>query len=195
MKLSWFTLVPSRGKKEILNLEAAHPMNMGVAERKIKIVVFGAYNAGKSSFIRSLDPFSRHIEAENADGSTTVAMDFGRIRIGDHAVFLFGTPGQERFEFARKVLSRGMDGAIVVVDSTRDMDEITLSLFQWLKSRGIPVAVMANKCDCADALPDQVKTRAPWFPVHAISARTGMNVEPSLRAFLAEILSACAPLP
>ena len=168
---------------------------MGVAERKIKIVVFGAYNAGKSSFIRALDPFSRHIEAENADGSTTVAMDFGRVRIGEHSVFLFGTPGQERFEFARTILSRGMDGAIVIVDSTRDPDEITMNLFQWLKSRGFPVAVMANKCDCADALPDQVKERAPGFPVHTISARTGMNVEPSLRAFLKDILSARVPIP
>jgi hypothetical protein len=186
---------PSNNKKEILNLVATQLSYMGVAELKIKIVVFGAYNAGKSSFIRALDPFSRHIEAENADGSTTVAMDFGRIRIGDHSVFLFGTPGQERFEFARKVLSRGMDGAIIVVDSTRDMDEITMNLFQWLRSRGIPVAVMANKCDCADALPDQVRAKAPWFPVHTISARTGMNVEPSLRAFLREILAAKVPLP
>jgi small GTP-binding protein len=168
---------------------------MGVAGQKIKIVVFGAYNAGKSSFIRSLDPFSRHIEAEDADGSTTVAMDFGRVRIGDHSVFLFGTPGQERFDFAREVLSRGMDGAIVVVDSTRDMDRTTLDLFQWLKSRGIPVAVMANKCDCADALPEQVREKVSWFPVHAISARTGKNVETSLRAFLSEILSARVPLP
>src|SRR5512136_3436530 len=104
---------------------------MGVAGQKIKIVVFGAYNAGKSSFIRALDPFSRHIEAENADGSTTVAMDFGRVRIGELSIFLFGTPGQERFEFARKVLSRGMDGAIIIVDATREPDRITLDLFQW----------------------------------------------------------------
>jgi small GTP-binding protein len=168
---------------------------MGVAERKIKIVVFGAYNAGKSSFIRSLDPFSRHIEAENEDGSTTVAMDFGRVRVGEQSIFLFGTPGQERFEFARKVLSRGMDGAIVIVDCTRDLDEITLSLFQWLGSRGIPVAVMANKCDCPGALPDRVKAGVPGFPVHAISARTGMNVETSLRAFLSDILATRVPLP
>jgi small GTP-binding protein len=169
---------------------------MGVmAGQKIKIVVFGAYNAGKSSFIRALDPFSRHIEAENADGSTTIALDFGRVRVGDCSVFLFGTPGQERFEFARTILSRGMDGAVVVVDSTRDLDEITLHLFQWLRSRSIPVAVMANKCDCADALPEQVRTQVPWFPVHVISARTGKNVELSLRAFLKEILSARVPVP
>jgi small GTP-binding protein len=166
-----------------------------VAGLKIKIVVFGAYNAGKSSFIRALDPFSRHIEAENEDGSTTVAMDFGRARIGDHSVFLFGTPGQERFEFARKILARGMDGAIVIVDSTRDLDETTVRLFQWLRSQGIPVAVMANKCDCGDALPHRVKDRVPWFPVHAISARTGMNVEASLRAFLEDVLTAQVPLP
>ncbi len=169
---------------------------MGVADgQKIKIVVFGAYNAGKSSFIRALDPYSRHIEAENADGSTTIALDFGRIRIGDCSVFLFGTPGQERFEFARTILSRGMDGAVVMVDSTREMDEITEHLLQWLRSRRIPVAVMANKCDCAEALPEQVRSQVPWFPVHAISARTGMNVEPSLRTFLKEILSAQVPVP
>ncbi|HXW99181.1 MAG TPA: GTP-binding protein [Methanomicrobiales archaeon] len=168
---------------------------MGVAERKIKIVVFGAYNAGKSSFIRALDPFSRHIEAETADGSTTVAMDFGRTRVGEHAVFLFGTPGQDRFEFARQILARGMDGAVVVVDSTRDMDDLTLSLFSWLRSRNIPVAVMANKCDSREAVPDRVRTKAPGFPVHNVSARTGMNVEASLRSFVGEILSARVPVP
>ena len=168
---------------------------MGVAGRKIKIVVFGAYSAGKSSFIRALDPFSRHIEAENEDGSTTVAMDFGRIRIGDHAVFLFGTPGQDRFEFARQILSRGMDGAVVVVDCTREVDELTTNLLSWLRSRGIPVAVMANKCDCGEAMPDRVRTRAPWCSVHSISARTGMNVETALRSFVGEILSARVPLP
>jgi len=168
---------------------------MGVAERKIKIVVFGAYNAGKSSFIRALDPFSRHIEAETADGSTTVAMDFGRTRVGDHAVFLFGTPGQDRFEFARQILARGMDGAVVVVDSTRDMDDLTLSLFSWLRARNIPVAVMANKCDSREAMPDRVRTEAPGFPVHNVSARTGMNVEASLRSFVGEILSARVPVP
>jgi len=168
---------------------------MGVAERKIKIVVFGAYNAGKSSFIRALDPFSRHIEAETADGSTTVAMDFGRTRVGDHAVFLFGTPGQDRFEFARQILARGMDGAVVVVDSTRDMDDLTLSLFSWLRSRNIPVAVMANKCDSREAVPDRVRTGATGFPVHNVSARTGMNIEASLRSFVGEILSARVPVP
>jgi signal recognition particle receptor subunit beta len=66
-----------------------------------------------------------------------------------------------------------VDGAVVMVDCTRDMDEITLSLFQWLKTRGIPVVVMANKCDCPGALPDRVRDLVPWFPVHAISARTG----------------------
>lgn len=168
---------------------------MGVAGRKVKIVVFGAYNAGKSSFIRSLDPFSRHVEAEYEDGSTTVAIDFGRVRIGDCSVFLFGTPGQDRFEFARKIVSRGMDGAIVVVDSTRDLDEMTLGLFQWLRSRSIPVAVMANKCDCPEATPEKVRAHAMPFAVHTISARTGMNVEPTLRVFLKEILSARVPLP
>jgi small GTP-binding protein len=168
---------------------------MGGPEKKVKIVVFGAYNAGKSTFIRALDPFSRHIEAQNEDGSTTVAMDFGRVRVGEHAVFLFGTPGQDRFEFARQILSRGMDGAVVVVDCTREMDEPTMNLFSWLRSRGIPVAVMANKCDRGEAVPDRVRAKVPGCSVHNISARTGMNVETALRSFVGEILSARVPLP
>jgi hypothetical protein len=54
---------------------------------------------------------------------------------------------------------------------------------------------MANKCDRPDALPEEVRAKAPGFPVHAISARTGLNVEPALRAFLADILAARVPLP
>ncbi len=90
-----------------------------MAEGRLKIVVFGSFNAGKSSFIQALDPKSRHIEAASNEGPTTVAFDFGRLTVRDRAVYLFGTPGQERFEFVRQVLSRGMDGAIIMVDATK----------------------------------------------------------------------------
>lgn len=94
-----------------------------MAEGRLKIVVFGSFNAGKSSFIQALDPpRSRHIEASSEEGPpTTVAFDFGRLTVRDKAVFLFGTPGgQERFEFVRQIISRGgMDGAIIVVDARR----------------------------------------------------------------------------
>ena len=71
-----------------------------MAEDRLKIVVFGSFNAGKSSFIQALDPHSRHIEASSDEGPTTVALDFGRLKVNGRAVYLFGTPGQERLSLS-----------------------------------------------------------------------------------------------
>jgi len=151
---------------------------------KLKIVVFGSYNAGKSTFIRSLDPESRHIEADNENGSTTVALDYGRVVVGDKKVYLFGTPGQERFEFVRQILARGTDGAVVMVDSTAEIDDMTLYLCEWLTDRDIPFVVMLNKCDCTDASPEKFVDVICDGYAHKISAITGENVYEALAAFV-----------
>jgi small GTP-binding protein len=129
-----------------------------MTEDRLKIVVFGAFNAGKSTFIHTLDPEARHTEADIVGGTTTVALDFGRILIGDRHVYLFGTPGQERFEFAREIISRGIDGAIVIVDATADVDEFTGHVCRGLRAAGIPRVVALNKCDCDDACPEHIRT-------------------------------------
>jgi small GTP-binding protein len=154
---------------------------------KIKIVVFGQYNAGKSTFIHSVDPTSRHIEAKNEEGTTTVALDFGRVKVGTKKIFLFGTPGQDRFEFARKIVSRGMHGAIVMVDSTGDVDERTYTLCEWLTKQDIPFAIMLNKCDHPLASPEKFADILDDGYGHLISARTGENVMESLSAFVDRI--------
>lgn len=154
---------------------------------KLKIVVFGSFNAGKSTFIRSLDPESRHVEADNDNGSTTVALDYGRVTVGEKKVYLFGTPGQERFEFVRQILARGTDGAIVVVDSTSEIDDMTLYLCEWLTDREIPFVVMLNKCDCADSNPEKFVDVICDGYAHKISALTGENVHEALSAFVNRI--------
>ena len=53
---------------------------------KIKIVIFGAYNAGKSSFIRSIDPQARNVDARTTEVPTIVALDFGRADVGETKV-------------------------------------------------------------------------------------------------------------
>jgi len=155
-----------------------------MAEGRLKIVVFGSFNAGKSSFIQALDPKSRHIEAASNEGPTTVAFDFGRLTVRDRAVYLFGTPGQERFEFVRQILSRGMDGAIIVVDATTGVDEMTRHLYSRLKDLGVPLAFMANKCDCPDAMPDAICRDLPGEMVFPISALNSEDVHAALETFV-----------
>ncbi len=96
--------------------------------RSFKIVVTGPFSAGKTTFIktiseiaivsteRSISDHTRSVKQE-----TTVAMDFGRITISkDIVLYLFGTPGQERFDFMWQILSEGMLGYIIMVDASRD---------------------------------------------------------------------------
>ncbi len=151
---------------------------------RLKIVIFGAYNAGKSSFIRAIDPDSHHIEANNGDIPTTVGLDFGRIVINNRKIFLFGTPGQERFEFVRDIISRGMDGAIVVADTTRDMDGLTEQICNALSVSGYPYAVFLNKCDHQDSRPDRYHAVTGTVFSPEISAITGCNTADALREYL-----------
>src|SRR5512136_3125493 len=93
----------------------------------VKMVITGPFTSGKTQFIQAVSEIDvvsteRKIssDAEKIKDSTTVAMDFGRITVDDELVlYLFGTPGQKRFDFMWEVLSEGMLGFIVVVDSTK----------------------------------------------------------------------------
>ncbi len=49
-------------------------------EKRYKIVVFGAFGAGKTTLVKTLDPESYHVEADCAGGTTTIALDFGRVQ-------------------------------------------------------------------------------------------------------------------
>src|SRR2546421_6651426 len=97
----------------------------------VKVVVTGPFAAGKTTFISSLSDIPLvSTEKPVTDETrvtkelTTVSMDFGKISFGRGddalALYLFGTPGQERFDFMWEVLARGMLGFVVMVDVTRD---------------------------------------------------------------------------
>jgi hypothetical protein len=127
----------------------------------VKMVVTGPFNAGKTEFIRSVSEIDvvsteRRIssEAERVKDQTTVAMDFGRITVDDNLVlYLFGTPGQRRFDFMWEILSEGMLGFIVMVDSSRPetFREARNILETFRAYAPTPYVVAANKQDSREA--------------------------------------------
>lgn len=127
----------------------------------VKIVVTGPFSAGKTAFIQSvseIDVVSTEkkisSEAEKIKEQTTVAMDFGRITVDEDLVlYLFGTPGQRRFDFMWQILSEGMLGFIVMVDSNRpETFREARSILQTFRAYApTPYVVAANKQDCDDA--------------------------------------------
>jgi len=128
----------------------------------VKMVVTGPFSAGKTEFIRSVSEIDvvsteRKISSSSEKSvkeATTVAMDFGRITVDDDLVlYLFGTPGQRRFDFMWEILSEGMLGFIVLVDSTRpETFREARSILETFRAYApTPYVVAANKQDMKDA--------------------------------------------
>jgi len=127
----------------------------------VKMVVTGPFSSGKTQFIQSVSEIDvvsteRKIssDAERIKESTTVAMDFGRITVdADLVLYLFGTPGQKRFDFMWEILSEGMLGFVVMVDSTRpETYREAKSILETFRAYApTPYVVAANKQDQPDA--------------------------------------------
>ena len=127
----------------------------------VKMVITGPFNSGKTEFIQTVSEIDvvateRRIssEAERIKDTTTVAMDFGRITVDDSLVlYLFGTPGQKRFDFMWEILSEGMLGFIVMIDSTRpETFREARSILETFRAYApTPYIVAANKQDLPDA--------------------------------------------
>ena len=129
----------------------------------LKIVVTGPFASGKTELIQNISEIEvvatdRTItrESERIKNQTTVAMDFGRITIDEELIlYLFGTPGQKRFDFMWEILSEGMLGFVVMVDGTRPetFREARRILDTFRSYSPVPYIVAANKQDLEDAWP------------------------------------------
>ncbi len=164
----------------------------------VKMVVTGPFSSGKTQFISTVSEIDvvrteRKIstEAEKIKDSTTVAMDFGRITVDAELVlYLFGTPGQRRFDFMWEILSEGMLGFVVMVDSSRpETFREAKSILETFRAYApTPYVVAANKQDHPEAWdPEDLRIALRLDPNVKLLPCVATNRE-SVKSVLLELL-------
>ena len=135
------------------------------------MVVTGPFAAGKTTLIRTISEITvlsteRGItdSTRKRKAETTVAMDFGRITIDrDLVLYLFGTPGQDRFDFMWEILGEGMIGYLLLVDAEREesVQEAASILGAFRTMARVPYVVALNRAAGDDhALVESVRYAA-----------------------------------
>jgi uncharacterized protein len=136
----------------------------------VKVVVTGPFAAGKTTLIRTISEITvlsteRGVtdSTRKRKAETTVAMDFGRITIDrDLVLYLFGTPGQDRFDFMWEILGEGMIGYLLLIDADRadSIDQAVGIHEAFRRMARVPYVVALNRASGDDhALVETVRSR------------------------------------
>jgi signal recognition particle receptor subunit beta len=168
--------------------------------QSVKILVVGAFGVGKTTLIGAVSEIAPLRTEETMTtasvgvdslaglddkGTTTVAMDFGRITVSDEVVlYLFGTPGQRRFWDLWEGLAEGAVGALVLIDTRRIED--SFEVFDQLETRtGIPFAVAVNEFpDSPRYDTEQLRDALDLLPETPIVHCDARNKESSAQALI-----------
>lgn len=184
-------------------------MRRRAAGTAVKIVVTGPFAAGKTTLIRTISEITvlsteRGIsdETRSRKSDTTVAMDFGRITIDRELVlYLFGTPGQERFDFMWEILGEGMLGYVLLLDGERpeSLDEATAILEAFRRMAHVPFVVAVNRLEQLEEAEQQrirstldLDDRVPVLPCDAVDRESVKSVLLALLYSVVDSLDATA---
>jgi len=114
-------------------------------KKMIKVVVFGALDAGKTTFVETIS--GKKLLMKGEFERITNSFDFVQLDYDNYFIQLFATPGHRRFSFMWSTLARGMNGAIFLIDSTVGVSPVDKELITFIKKYDVPYVVAVNKDD------------------------------------------------